>query len=119
MSATDSSTRFMRFMRFMRFKSCVCGGTVRRIGTGANELCRLPLEKGPFLELLERLPELLLGIHHDRSIPGHRLLERLAGHQKEAYPFVTRLHADLIAAVEEDKRAVVCLRWRRRVEPAD
>src|SRR5438552_6265739 len=35
------------------------------------------LQECAFLQLLEGLAELFLRIHHDRAIPGHRLLERL------------------------------------------
>ena len=39
----------------------------------------LVLQKRPVLNLGEGLPQLFLGVHHDRPVPGDRLLERLAG----------------------------------------
>src|SRR5208283_4880161 len=34
----------------------------------------LRLQKRPLLKFLERLAELLLRVHHDRTVPGHWLL---------------------------------------------
>src|SRR6516165_6505328 len=80
---------------------------------------RLLLQKRPLLQLLKRLLKLLLRVHHDRSVPGDRLLKRLARNQQEANPFVSGLNADLVATVEQDERAIVGFPRRRRVEPAD
>ena len=66
-------------------------------------------------QLADRLAQLLLGVHDDRSVPGDRLLERLAGHQQEADAFVARLHHDLVAAVEQHERPVAGLVARARV----
>src|SRR6266545_2222306 len=41
------------------------------------------LQERPLLELVVGLPELLLRVHHDRAVPGDRLLERLPRHQEE------------------------------------
>ena len=60
-------------------------------------------EKGPLLELLERLLELLLGVHHDRTVPRHWFLERLARNQQEADPVFAGLHGNLVTAVEENE----------------
>jgi hypothetical protein len=41
--------------------------------------------------------QLFAGVHHDRPVPGHRLLERLARHQQEADALFAGLHGDLVA----------------------
>src|SRR5664280_997344 len=75
------------------------------------------LEERPLLQLVERLAELLLRVHHDRAVPRHRLLQRLARHQQEPDPLLAGLHRDLVAAVEQHQRAVLRLRRRRGVRP--
>src|SRR6267142_532886 len=37
------------------------------------------LDEGPVIQLRDRLLQLGLGVHHDRPVPGDRLLDRLAG----------------------------------------
>src|SRR6202023_2183228 len=49
------------------------------------------------------------GVHHNRAIPGDRLLDRLAGNQEEADAPFARLHGDLVAAVEQHQRTVAGL----------
>ncbi len=46
-------------------------------------------ECSPF-QLLERLLQLLLRIHHNRPVPRHRLLQRLARNQQETNPVLVR-----------------------------
>ena len=48
------------------------------------------LQKRPFFQLVESLAQLLLGVHHDGAVPGHGLLERLAGDEQEAEALVAR-----------------------------
>src|SRR5262245_39719974 len=64
------------------------------------------LDKRAVLQLGNGLLQLGLGVHHDRPVPGDRLLDRLARDQQEADALVARLHRDLIAAVEYHERAV-------------
>src|SRR5437868_1178163 len=45
------------------------------------------LDERAILQFRHCLPELLLGVHDDGSIPCHRLLDRPAGHQQEPYSF--------------------------------
>src|SRR5712691_477136 len=80
---------------------------------------RRRLQERPPLELLVGLPELLLGIHHDRAVPRHWLLQWLSRHQEETDPFVSGLHGDFVAAVKKHQRAVIRLLGRRRVGPSD
>src|SRR5258708_3632902 len=77
------------------------------------------LEERPPFKLVERLPELLLRVHHDRPIPRDRLLERLARDQQEADTIVAGLYREFVAAVKKYERPVVCLRGRRLVQPLD
>src|SRR5471030_1589523 len=57
-------------------------------------------------ELRDRLPQLRLGVHHDRSIPGDRLLERFSRHEQEPDALAARLYHDLVSAVEQHERSV-------------
>jgi hypothetical protein len=50
--------------------------------------------------------QFLFSVHDDGAVPGDRLLEGLARNQKEPDPLLTRLHGNLIAAVEKDERAI-------------
>src|SRR5262249_51812442 len=77
------------------------------------------VQEGPTLELLERLPKLLLRIHHDRPIPGYRLLDWFSRNEEEPDSVVAGLHLHLIAPVEEYERTIVCLRRRRGIQPPD
>ena len=49
------------------------------------------------------LAELLLRIHDDRTVPGHRFFDRLTGDQQESNAVRTGLHADLVSAIKEDE----------------
>src|SRR5258706_1915315 len=80
---------------------------------------RLRLQERPLLQLLKRLLELFLRVHHDWTVPGHRLLQRLPRDQEKSDPVLSGLYLQLISPVEEHKRAIVSLRRRRRVQPAD
>src|SRR5215467_11669158 len=89
----------------------------RRVGSVLFSACLALLllpQKRALLQFPKRLAQLFLRIHHDWSVPRHRLLERLAGHQQKPNPFFSRLHHQLIAAVEQHERPVVRLRRRRR-----
>src|SRR5713226_8087505 len=55
--------------------SSVGKATVWRVGSAMPLFSRL--QERPPLELLERLPELLLCVHHDGAVPRHGLFERL------------------------------------------
>src|SRR6476646_1827375 len=79
----------------------------------------LCLQKRALLQLLERIAQLLLRVHHDWAVPRHRLLQRLAGNQQKADAVLTGLHGDFVAAVKEDKRAIISVRRRSGVEPVD
>src|SRR5437660_2484157 len=79
----------------------------------------LLFQECPLLQFLERLPELLLGVHDDRAVPGHGLLERLSRDEEEPDSVVSGLYFELIAPIEENQRTIVRLRRRRRVQPPD
>ena len=61
------------------------------------------LQEFALLEFLKRLPQLLLGVHHDGTVPGHRFLQRLSRNQKKTDPIISGLHRDFVPAVEEDE----------------
>src|SRR5947209_12445301 len=70
---------------------------------------RVVLQECSLLEFLVGLLELFLRVHDDRAVPGYGLLERLPRNQEEADAVVTGLHRNLVAPVEQHKRAVVGL----------
>src|SRR5207302_10634155 len=80
---------------------------------------RLRLQERSLLKLLERLLELFLRVHHNWTVPSHRLLQRLPRDQEKPDPVLSGLYLQFIAPVEEYERAIVSLRWRRRVQPTD
>src|SRR5688572_7062970 len=71
-------------------------------------LCRAPglPDESPELKFTHRLPNLRLRVHHDRTVPGDRFLDRATGYQQEADALVTRLDDDLVPAVEQNQGAV-------------
>ena len=77
----------------------------------------LRFQKRPFLQLLKRIPQLFLRVHHDWPVPCHRLLQRLAGDQQKADAIFAGLHGDFVAAVKEDEGAIIGVRRRGGVEP--
>src|SRR6202022_97858 len=58
-------------------------------------------QERPLLEFRERLPKLLLRVHHDWAVPGHPVLKRLSRDQEEPNPVVPCLHGDLVAPIIE------------------
>src|SRR5580700_7268059 len=60
------------------------------------------------IELFDGLPNLLLRVHHDRTVPRDGFLERLTGNQQETNPLGAGLHGNLVAAVKQNQRAVLC-----------
>src|SRR5271166_5059190 len=70
----------------------------------------LRLQECPPLKVLECLLELLLGVHHDRSVPRDGFLKRFSREEEKPDPFVTRLHRNVVAPVKEYERAVLRLR---------
>src|SRR2546428_12178102 len=64
------------------------------------------LNESVILKFGNRLPELLLRVHHDRAGPSDGFLDRLARHQQESNPLVPCLHHDLVSAVEEYQRMI-------------
>src|SRR5580658_9895619 len=67
------------------------------------------------LQFVHRLLQLGLRVHHDRPVPRHRLLERLAADKQEANPLRPGLHHDLVAAIEENERVVLRVVDRLRI----
>src|SRR5260370_10117819 len=73
----------------------------------ASLLCFAFFQEGAFLQFGEGLAELLLRVHDNRTVPGDRLFEGLAGNEEEADAFVAGLDHYFVAAIEEDERAIV------------
>src|ERR1019366_8437404 len=95
-------------------------GAAGRIGTvisGQALPTRRALQERALLQFLERLAELLLGVHYNRAVPRNGFPERLSRAQQEPDPVLSGLYADVVATVEKHQRAVVRLRGRGRVRP--
>ena len=75
------------------------------------------LEKCAALEFLESLLKLLLRVHDNWPVPGHGLLQGLAGNQQETNAVIAGLNHHLIAPVKQDQRAIVRFGGRIRVRP--
>src|SRR5688572_12870988 len=60
-------------------------------------------DEGAVAQLGVGLAQLFGRVHHDRSLPRHRLLERLSRHEQEPDPRRSRLHRDLVAAIEQNE----------------
>src|SRR5215471_10104841 len=61
------------------------------------------------LQFCQSLSQFLLGVHDDRTVPGNRLLNRLARYQEKTDAFVAGLNDNLIAAIEEHERVIAGL----------
>ncbi len=99
-----------------RFLSCIIGHRIS--SRGRPILFATRFQKCPLLQLIIRLLQLRLRVHDDWAIPRNGLLQGFPGHQQKANPILTRLHLNMISAVEENERAVVRLSRRRYVRPA-
>src|SRR4029077_20409307 len=74
-------------------------------------------QESSYLEFGECLLELLLRVHHDRSVPCDGLLKRLSRNQQEADSIISGLNRDFVALIEKDERAVIRRYGRRGVRP--
>ena len=92
-----------------------------------NPATRPVLDERAALQLCHGLLQLLLGVHDDRTVPRHRLLNRLARYHQKTDAFLASLNGNLRAAIEEHERVIagVVLRvgvwvdirvWRRTVD---
>src|SRR5438045_8627106 len=94
--------------RFVPHVAAITIGSADRQGNSGSPLaaqavsCALTSlrDERPVLELLPGLAELVLRVHHDRPVPGHRLRDRLAGDQQEADALLAGAHAHLAARVD-------------------
>src|SRR5207253_8420135 len=68
---------------------------------------RSMLDERAVLELFDRLLDLPAAVHHNRTPPRNRLVERLARHQEEPRRRVAGLHPDRIAILEDDEVTVL------------
>jgi hypothetical protein len=61
------------------------------------------LQKRSFLQLLKGLPQLLLRIHDDWSLPRHRLFKRFTGDKQETNAVLAGLYDDLVTMIKQYK----------------
>src|ERR1051325_3452530 len=70
---------------------------------------RSPRNERALTQVAQRLSQLLLSVHHDRTIPGPRFFDRFSRHEQEADPLVASLHDHFVSTIEEDQRPVFAL----------
>jgi hypothetical protein len=58
------------------------------------------LDERAALQFCHGLSQLLLGVHDNRTVPRHRLLNRLARYQKKTDAFLAGLNSNLVTATE-------------------
>jgi hypothetical protein len=87
-----------RLMRGTRTQPSPLGGTRDYYRT--SDFSAASFEKRSFFQLLESLAKLLLGIHHDRTIPRHWFLQWLAGNQQKTNSVYAPFHFELVAVVK-------------------
>jgi hypothetical protein len=63
-------------------------------------------EKSSLFQFQEGLPKFRLRIHHDGSIPRHRLAQRLARNEQESNALRSDLHRDFVTAIKQNETAV-------------
>src|SRR5205814_633570 len=68
---------------------------------------RSMLDERAVLELFDRLLDLLAAVHHDRTPPRNRLVERFPRNQEEPRRRVAGFHPDRVAIVEDDQMPVL------------
>src|SRR5262245_24379697 len=100
----------------MRAVFSMPGGALPTAARPVNAACRAHrtgrrasspvLDEGAVAQLAHRLLQLGLRVHHDRAVPGDRLLDRLARDQEKAGALLAGLDRHLVAAVEQHERAV-------------
>ncbi len=61
------------------------------------------LDEGALFVLLEGDPQLFLRIHHDRTVPGDRLPDRLPGYEEKPDRFGFRRNRDLLPVGKQDE----------------
>src|SRR6201999_2815823 len=64
------------------------------------------LDERAVTQLADRLLQLALCIHDDWSVPGDRLLDRLARDEQEADAIVAGLHGGLVTRIEHHQRTI-------------
>src|SRR5262249_23212878 len=65
------------------------------------------LQKCPLTKFGKGVAELLLGVHHDRTVPSDRLSEGFPGNQQETDAILARFHCYLVAAVKENQGSII------------
>src|SRR6185295_7798986 len=64
------------------------------------------LDERAVLKFANGLLNFRIRVHHDRPVPGDRLLDRLARYKQEVNAFIAGLYRYLVAGVEQHERTV-------------
>src|SRR4051794_16559919 len=75
-------------------------------------------DERPVAQLVERLLQLILRVHHDRTVPSDRLFDRPARDEQEADAIVARLDHHFVAAIEQNERSIAGRAIDRRTRDA-
>lgn len=67
---------------------------------------RTLLDERPFTQFAHSRLQFGLGVHHDRTMPCHRLLDGRAADQQETDSVLAGTHHYFVASVEQDERAI-------------
>src|SRR5882762_11538628 len=59
------------------------------------------LDKRAVVQLVNRLAQLLLSVHHNWAVPGHRLLDWLSRHKQEPNTLRSGLYGQFVPAIEQ------------------
>ena len=98
-----ASLRTLAERVFTRHKGRGIGGAPRRgLSTPKTQHLAPTFEERPILQLAIGCLDLFLSVHNDGAMPGHRLLQRLAGDQQKPDAVLPGLHLNLVTRVEQD-----------------
>src|SRR5579872_318390 len=76
----------------------------------ADPTTRSPsFDKRAGFELAPGLSELLFGIHHNRTAPGNRFLDRLPRDEQKTDALLPSLDSDVVASIKQNQRSVARL----------
>src|SRR5579871_5556003 len=78
----------------------------------------LLFQERALLEITEGLLEFVLRVHDDRSVPGYRLFQRLAGYQQKTDSIFAGVDSYFVTTIEQNQRAIIGFGGRMRVSPA-
>src|SRR4051812_2365178 len=77
--------------------------------TGVEQSSLRRLDERTTLQITQGLTDLLLRVHYNGTVPGHRFFDGFAGYQQEANPLWPSLDRDPVTTVENHQRVILRL----------